>query len=83
MPPFSLNDVNDVESASKLTSPAKPYNFPYFSVANMKEANSGIYGNAQEILKIEATMIIDFFFLIKKTRFMIWKNMGASGILNS
>lgn len=62
MPPFSLNDVNDVESASKLTSPAKPHNFPYFSVANMKEANSGIYGNAQEILKIEATMIIDFFF---------------------
>ena len=61
MPPFSLNDVNDVESASKLTSRAKPPNFPYFSVANMKEANSGIYANAQEILKIDATMIIDFF----------------------
>lgn len=51
MPPFSLNDVNDVESASKLTSRAKPPNFPYFSVVNMKEANSGIYGESNKTLQ--------------------------------
>lgn len=77
MPPFSLNDVNDVESASKLTSPAKPHNFPYFSVANMKEANSEIYGNAQEILKIEATMIIDFFFLNQENKIYDMEKYGG------
>ena len=77
MPPFSLNVVNDVESASKLTSPAKPHNFPYFSVANMKEANSGIYVNAQEILKIEATMIIDFFFLNQENKIYDMEKYGG------
>ena len=77
MPPFSLNDVNDIESASKLTSPAKPPNFPYFSVANMKEANSGIYENAQEILKIEATMIIDFFFLNQENKIYDMEKYGG------
>lgn len=77
MPPFSLNVVNDVESASKLTSPAKPHNFPYFSVANMKEANSGIYENAQEILKIEATMIIDFFFFNQENKIYDMEKYGG------
>lgn len=77
MPPFSLNDVNDVESASKLTSPAKPPNFPYFSVAKMKEANSRIYENAQEILKIEATMIIDFFFFNQENKIYDMEKYGG------
>lgn len=43
----------------------------------MKEANSRIYENAQEILKIEATMIIDFFFFNQENKIYDMEKYGG------